>query len=416
MAKRREHERKREKRRERARRAASGEAPRGATTAPMAPAQPKTGYEATRGSVSPAYRAWAADYARRQADAVAAQGEGGAESGQDAASEGFMLAPLTTRTVAAPDGGTISVQIGLPILTGGSHAAPAPARDRLAAVVLRLPEADTGGALAALGLGQAPEMPPPEPLFVLQLPAEGMRAVRPADALAWHLARGIEAGDVAANPQAIAAAAGEALALLRPAVAPRGARRLNPSELDSYEGYGADADAEAVPPDIAAAPARGGLPGLPAGAFLQDDGTPLAPLLADLRDYVVGLWPFEYFGLDSLAETAEEADGPARTATLATLAEIVRRLDEVIAQNAEEAEAALAAEGRPPAWIAEELAPYRETRQTLRETRTAQEMLERLGPILFDLDLAPPADYKPRGTNEESEGNEEIDDETEEEE
>ena len=149
-----------------------------------------------------------------------------------------------------------------------------------------------------------------------------------------------------------------------------------------------------MPPDITAAPARGGLPGLPGGAYLEDNGAPLAPLLADLRDYVVGLWPYEYFDLEGLTADPEATDDAGRPARLAALAGMIRRLDEVLAQTAESEEAMLAAEGRPPAWIAGETAHYREARQALRSTRVAQEMLPLLGPILFDLEI-PPADYAP---------------------
>ena len=114
----------------------------------------------------------------------------------------------------------------------------------------------------------------------------------------------------------LAAAMGEALALLRPNAAARGAARLDPAALAAYEGYGAETDEQVVPLDITAAPARGGLPGLPSGAFLTDDGQPLAPLLNDLRDYAVGLWPYDYFGLDTLTSTpaagSARADGRAR--------------------------------------------------------------------------------------------------------
>jgi hypothetical protein len=63
-------------------------------------------------------------------------------------------------------------------------------------------------------------------------------------------------------------------------------------------------------------------------------------------------------------------------------------------------EETLAAEGHPPAWIVEETAYYREARQALRATRTAQELLPRLGPIMFDLEI-PPADYAPETLEEE---------------
>jgi hypothetical protein len=236
-------------------------------------------------------------------------------------------------------------------------------------------------------------------LFAAQLPGEGMRGARAADALAWYLARAVEEGDVQPEARELAAAAGEALALVRPNVAPREAARLDPAALADYEGYGDGADERPVPLDITAPPARGGLTGLPGGAYLHDDGTPLAPLLADLRDYVIGLWPYDYFGLEKL--TADSAaEGKGRSATLAALADLVRRLDDVLAQGAEAVEEALAAEGQPPAWIAEETASYREARQALRETRTAQELLPRLGPILFDLEI-PPADYAPQTLDDE---------------
>jgi hypothetical protein len=247
--------------------------------------------------------------------------------------------------------------------------------------------------MAMLGLGQAPDLPAPELVFAAQLAGEGLRAARAADALAWYLARALEAGDVAVQPQALAAATGEVLALLRPNTAPHGAARLDPEALAAYEGYGADTDEPVVPLDITAPPARGGLPGLPTGTFLVDDGRPLAPLLSDLRDYAVGLWPYAYFELDNVsldpAATAQE-----RAAVLGRLSDLVRRLDEVLAQGAETVEEALAAEGQPPAWIAEETASFRTARQTLRETTTVQDLIPRLGPILFDLEI-PPADYTP---------------------
>jgi len=370
--------------------------PAGVTTTT---ATPQSGLAALRGPISNAYRAWVTDYGRRQAQDMA-EGFPAQDSGA-ASADLFVLAPLTSRTVGAPDGDLVSVQMGLPIvMTRSGNVAPAP--DRLAVAALRLPQADSGGALAALGLGQAPHLPQPEPIFAVQLPAERMNAARAADALAWYLARAVEAGDVGAEPRAMSAAAGEALALLKPNAAPYGAKPIDRALLDGYEGYGADADTDAVPLDIQAAPARGGLPALPAGAYLQDDGAPLSELLTDLGDYVIGLWPYEYFDLESLTAHADEAEGPGRAATLARLADIVRRVDEVLAEGAENEEAALAAEGRPPAWIAQETARYREARQELRVTRVAQELLPRLGPVLFDLEI-PPSDYAPEGLDESDE-------------
>ncbi len=411
------HNRKKEARRNRAERkaATAGQAApaiaRPDVSAAVVPAQ-AAGLAATRGAVSSAYRAWASDYGRRQAQGVAAQF--GGPDGETLTPDMFVMAPLTSRTVTTLDGTVISTQMGLPIApTRSGSVALTP--DRLAVTVLRIPEPDRGGALAMLGLGQAPELPQPEALFAAQLPAESMRGVRAADALAWYLARAIEAGDVEAEPRVIGLAAAEALALLRPGSAPRGTRPLDPTLLDSY-GYGADTDEEAVPPDITAAPARGGLSGLPGGAFLTDNGAPLTPLLADLRDYVAGLWPYGYFGLEALTAPAagiptvgerdpaakariaagdvNDVGGPARGFLLARLAELTRRLDEVLGGSAEAEEAELAAEGCPPAWIAQETARYREARQRLRSTRVAQEMLPLLDPILFELET-PPADYVP---------------------
>ncbi len=412
------HNRKKEARRNRAERKAA--APTGQTapaiaqpraSAAVVPAQ-TAGLAATRGAVSSAYRAWASDYGRRQAQGVAAQF--GGPDGETLTPDMFVMAPLTSRTITTPDGTVISTQMGLPIapMRSGSVAL---VPDRLAVTVLRIPEPDRGGALAMLGLGQAPELPQPEALFAVQLPAESMRGVRSADALAWYLARAIEAGDVEAEPGVIGQAAAETLALLRPGTVSRGTRPLDPALLESYQ-YGADTDEEAVPPDIAAAPARGGLSGLPNGAFLSDNGAPLTPLLADLRDYVAGLWPYGYFDLEALTAPAagiptvgerdpaakariaagdiNDTTGPARAFLLARLAELTRRLDEVLGGSAEAEEAELAAEGRPPAWIAQETARYREARQRLRSTRVAQELLPLLGPILFELEI-PPADYVP---------------------
>ena len=386
MAKGRGQHRKKESRRERgARRPA-------ALAALAAPAVARRGVEATRGPVSGAYRAWAADYGRRQAQAVAAR-FGPSEA---APPDVFLIAPLTTRTVEARDE-VFSVQMGLPIVaTRAGSVAVAP--DKLAVAVLRMPEADPSSAMAMLGLGQAPDLPQPELLFAAQVPAESMKGARAGDAIAWYLARAVEAGDVAPRPRDLAQAVGEALALLRPHAVPRDAARLDAAALDAYEGYGAEADEEAVPLDISAAPARGGISGLPSGVFLQDNGASLAPLLADLRDYVIGLWPYDYFGLENL--TADHAGGGP--AALAALSDLVRRLDDVLAQSVESEEAALAAEGQPPAWIAEQTASYREARQMLRATRTAQELLPRLGPILFDLEIPPP-DYRPEGWVEEEE-------------
>jgi hypothetical protein len=396
MAKGHGHNRKKETRRARAAKRAAGTVAPTSVQPLQAPATPRArGLEATRGPVSNAYRAWAADYGRRQAVAVAAQFDGG-----PVPADLFLLAPLTTRTVEAPGGEIVSVQMGLPLVAtraGGVAVAP----DRLAIAALRLAADDAGGAMALLGLGHAPNLPPPDLLFAAQLPGEGMRGARAADALAWFLARALEEGEVQLEARELAAAAGEALALLRPNVAPREAARLDPAALADYEGYGDGADERPVPLDITAPPARGGLAGLPGGAYLHDDGTPLAPLLADLRDYVIGLWPYDYFGLEKLT-AAPTAEGKGRSATLAALADLVRRLDDVLAQGAEAAEEALAAEGQPPAWIAEETAYYREARQALRETRTAQELLPRLGPILFDLEI-PPADYAPETLKDEDE-------------
>lgn len=385
MAKGRGHNRKKDARR------TSGGGDRGGVAAlvaarPTADVALRRGLDATRGPVSGAYRSWAADYGRRQAAAIAAQLDG-----EPVPSDLFVVAPLTTRTVEA-HGVVLAVQMGLPLVATRAGAV-AVAPDRLGVAVLRLPEADTGGAMAALGLGQAPDLPPPELLFAAQLAGEGLRAARAADALAWYLARALEAGDVAAQPQALAEATGEALALLRPNAAPRGAPRLDPDALAAYEGYGTESDEPVVPLDITAAPARGGFSGLPAGAFLSDDARPLAPLLDDLRDYAAGLWPYAYFELETL--TLDPAAGHAeRTALLGRLSDLVRRLDEVLAQGAETVEAALTAEGQPPAWIAEETTSFRTARQSLRETTVAQDLVPRLGPMLFDLEI-PPADYTP---------------------
>jgi len=415
MVKGRGHNRKKDARRARAERRATEQRP-GLQTAGSAPSAgpagtagvtgattaPQSGLAALRCQVSNAYRAWAADYGRRQAGAMAGQfPEPSGEAGAAASGDVFVLAPLVTRTVGTPDEQLVSVQMGLPIVsTRGGNIAVAP--DRLAVAALRMPPPDAGSAMAALGLGQAPDLPQPEPLFALQLPAERMNGARLADALAWYIARAVEAGDVPAEPRAMTEAAGEALALLRPNLAPYGVKPIDRSLLDAYDGYGADADEEVVPLDIQAAPARGGVAGLPPGAYLQDNGAPLAALLDDLRDYVIGLWPYEYFALESLTASGAgdaEAGGPARAATLARLADLVRRVDEALAESAETEEAMLASEGRPPAWIAQETARYREARQELRATRVAQELLPRLGPILFDLEI-PPSDYAPEGADE----------------
>src|SRR5437763_2105036 len=177
MAKGHGHNRKKETRRARAAKHAAALAaptsvpPLGALAAPRA-----GGLEATRGPVSNAYRAWAADYGRRQAVAVAAQFEGA-----PVPADLFLLAPLTTRTVEAPGGEIVSVQMGLPLVAtraGGVAVAP----DRLAIAAVRLAAADAGGPMPLLGLGHAPNLPPPDLLFAAQLPGEGMRGARAADA------------------------------------------------------------------------------------------------------------------------------------------------------------------------------------------------------------------------------------------
>ena len=428
MAKGRGHNRKKDARRERAdRRAAERRAggqpaaagvgpgagpgdPSSATaataTAVTTTGTPRSGLAALNGAVSNAYRAWVADYGRRQAQAMAGQFP---ETAGAPSSDAFVLAPLTTRTVGAPGGALVSVQMGLPIAqTRGGSVAVAP--DRLAVAALRLPDVDSSDAMAALGLGQGPDLAQPEALFAVQLPAERMSGARAADALAWYLARAVEAGDADPEPRALGEAAAEALALLRPTLAPRGIRPIDRALLDAYEGYGADADEDVVPLDIQAAPARGGLPGLPPGAYLQDNGAPLAPLLEDLRDYVVGLWPYEYFDLAGLTGDAAAADGAGRAGTLARLADVARRADEALAGAAEQEESMLASEGRPPAWIAQETARYREAREELRATRVAQELLPRLGPVLFDLEI-PPADYAPPGLPNDDDDDDEKEDE-----
>ncbi len=383
---------KKDARREKA--ARRGAAGAGAGTTPTGTAvittEAPVGLAATRGAVSPAYRAWAVDYGRRQAQGVAAEHQSGAG---ELTPDLFVLAPLTSRTVSTPSGLVMLVQMGLPI--GATRAGSvALLNDRLALTVLHLLEPDSGGALAMLGLGRAPEMPEPEAVFALQLGAEGLRGVRAADAVAWRLARVLEAGDVDATPDALLDEAGRVLALVRPAVAPRGASPLPAADLDEYV-YGAETDEEAVPTDITAAPARGGVSALPNGAFLTDDGIALSALLADLGDYVIGLWPYEYFGLEALiARQGVDAPGGARTAMLADLAALVRRVDGVLAEILEHEEAALASEGRPPAWIAEETAPLRQARQSLRASRAVGALIPPIGPILFDLEVAP-ADYTP---------------------
>ena len=157
MAKGHGHHRKKETRRARAAKHAAGTVAPASVQPLQAPATPRArGLEATRGPVSNAYRAWAADYGRRQAAAVAAQFDG-----DPVPADLFLLAPLTTRTVEAPGGEIISVQMGLPLVAtraGGVAAAP----DRLAIAALRLAEDDAGGAMALLGLGHAPNLPPPD--------------------------------------------------------------------------------------------------------------------------------------------------------------------------------------------------------------------------------------------------------------
>lgn len=357
----------------------------------------RRGVEATRGPVSGAYRSWVMDLGRRKVQEVASALSA---QGSPAPPDLFLLVPLTTRTVEAPNGKMVNLQMGLPIVAtraGGVTIAP----DQLAVIALRLPDDASGGALAMLGMGQAPDLPPPEMLFALRLPAEGLRALRAADAVAWYLARGVEAGDVAVATQALANAAAEVLALLRPNAVSREVPRLDPAALDAYEGYGTEADEDPVPLDITAPPARGGLRGLPSGNFLRDSGAPLAPLLADLRDYVVGLWPYEYLGLASLVEHPAP-DGAGRAAVLAGIVDLVRRVDDLLARSSETLEKALEEEGQPPAWIAEETAPYRDARQLLRAVGTAQEMLATLGPILFNLEI-PPDDYVPEGWDQDEE-------------
>lgn len=362
-------------------------------------AESPIGLAATRGAVSPAYRAWAVDYGRRQAQSVAAE-----RQNDILTPDLFVLAPLTSRTVSTPGGLMMLVQMGLPIGATRSGSV-ALLNDRLAITVLHLPEPDSGGALAMLGLGRAPEMPEPEAVFALQLGAEGLRGVRAADAVAWRLARVLEGGEIDATPEALLGEAGRVLALVRPAVAPRGASPAPAADLDEY-AYGAETDEEAVPTDITAAPARGGLTALPSGAFLTDDGAILSSLLADLGDYVIGLWPYEYFNLETLiARQGVDAPGSARAAMLADLAALVRRVDGVLEEILEHEEASLASEGRPPTWIAEETVPLRQARQSLRSTRAVGALIPLIGPILFDLDVAP-ADYIPPALP--SEGDDEV--------
>lgn len=349
------------------------------------------GLASTRGPVSGAYRSWVAEYGRRHAALVADEHERGTVSPSP---DLFVLAPLTSRTVRTPDAGVIQVQMGLPIVgtrNGGIVVSP----DRLAIAALRLAEPDPSGALAMFGLGGAAETAPPEPLFATLVSAEGLRAVRAADAVAWATARAVEAGDARADPEGIAATVTSALALLRPHEVPSSTVRLAPEDFDSYQGYGDDADEEVVPPDIERRPTEEGVPSLPTGPYLRDTGEPLQPVLADLRDYVIGLWPYEYFALDKLTtETKSLETGNGRRERIALLAETVRRIDDALLQIIISTERSLASEGHPPAWIADETSTYRAAREELRASEEATTLAALLGPLLFNLDVPPP-DYVP---------------------
>ena len=115
MAKGRGHNRKKETRRSRGAKRAGGLPAPTVAQPPQAAAAPRHGLEATRGPVSNAYRAWAADYGRRQAAGVAAQFDGG-----PVPADLVLLAPLTTRTVEAPGGEVVSVQMGLPLVAAST--------------------------------------------------------------------------------------------------------------------------------------------------------------------------------------------------------------------------------------------------------------------------------------------------------
>ena len=201
---------------------------------------PHSGVEATRGPVSGAFRAWASEFARRQAQALADQFEG-----VPVPPDLFVLAPLTTRTVERARWTTISMQMGLPH-RGHARRRRRPWRPTAwPSPRCACPKPTPAARWACSAWGRRPICRSPSCSSRRSCPAKGCAAPRPPTPWPGTWPRAVEAGDVALEPSALVAATGEALALLRPNAVPRGATRLDPAVLEAYEGYGAEADEDA---------------------------------------------------------------------------------------------------------------------------------------------------------------------------
>jgi len=120
-----------------------------------------------------------------------------------------------------------------------------------------------------------------------------------------------------------------------------------------------------------------------------------------VRDYTDGLWVVEGFDLARLIELLPQA--PRQRQEIVAVAEdLVREVDEALAEEREAAEQGLKEGLATPAEIAAEVAPYDRLRAELRAPTTAQGVLPVLARALFE--LQPPAPEGGEGEDEVLEG------------
>ena len=251
-------------------------------------------------------------------------------------------------------------------------------------------------------------MPQFGPGVAFPLPYE-LRAVRAGDAVAWLVYRAISDGKAdPASGVSMASYAGRAAAVATPAqvrLAP-GYLPLPSNALFDYEGFGDSAAEEPVSPELTAAERQTGPAALSVTPWLSDDAADegaarLAWGIEEVRDYTDGLWVVEGFDLARLIELLPQA--PRQRQEIVAVAEdLVREVDEALAEEREAAEQGLKEGLATPAEIAAEVAPYDRLRAELRAPTTAQGVLPVLARALFE--LQPPAPEGGEGEDEVLEG------------
>ncbi len=177
---------------------------------------------------------------------------------------------------------------------------------------------------------------------------------------------------------------------------PRGLLPLPSNALFDYEGFGDSAAEEPVSPELTPAQRQSGPPPLPATDWLIDDPADvsagkLAYGIEEVRDYTAGLWVVEQFNLDLLVDLLPRvAEERAHIAELTH--QLMRSVDEHLAEDRRTTEESLREGLATPAEIAAEVAPSDALRSELRSAKTVQEALMVVARALFELNPPMPTE------------------------